>query len=273
MALQQYAKKPPLNIKVGHDSEVFATRLGVGYFPMIGNVGGTKDNPLPSIGGTLQEDNVAIEMAVDPCSSLDEFISKTKDLKTELTKKVEAAGCQVVIEPSVEFSQDVLEMFVPFSMVSGCDPDFNVYTYEENRYPDIMQSTWRHGSGHLHIDCPLAADDASIRNNLVRLCDMLIKAPQWLIEGDVPRNQYVGAIGNFRPKEYGIEYRSSSNIILKYDKALEHAYKFAQYASARAHKSNVNADNVGILKQSMLKGDKDTVRHLISYYGGELIPT
>jgi hypothetical protein len=240
---------------------------------MIGKVGGSKDHPLPVIGGTLQEDNVSIEMAIDPAPSLEEFLSKTKQVMAELTKKVEENGCSVVIEPSVEFSEEVLQMFAPSSMESGCDPDYNVYSNKENEFPDIMQIPYRHGSGHLHIDCPLAVENVNARNSLVYLCDILIKAPQWLVEGDVLRNRYTGALGNFRPKSYGIEYRSGSNIILKDEKILSHAYRAAVLASSLIkERTNIGVASLMYLQESMRKGKKDAVVNMIKDFGGELIP-
>ena len=239
---------------------------------MIGKVGGTKDHPLPVPGGTLQEDNVSIEMAINPTADRDEFVELTSKVREEMNAKIQNEGCTMVIQPSVEFNPNVLNTFAPTSKESGCDPDYNIYTRAENEYPSMELTSFRHGSGHLHVDCKAAVNSPAIMRNLIMLQDMLIKAPQWLLEGNVERNKVQGNLGNYRPKDYGAEYRSSSNIILTDDRILVHAFKFSQKASKLATQGKkVSGSHVTIVREAMETNDKKTVRAYIDYYGGKEI--
>ena len=260
-------------VKVGHDSEVFAERRGIGMFPMIGAVGGTKEHPLPVPGGVLSEDNVSIEMAIDPTSDLDEFLELTHQVMGEMDKKIKAIGATMVIESSVTFSENILNTFAPKSIEQGCDPDYNIYTRKTNDYPSLEESTSRHGSGHLHVDCAVAVDSPKAMARLIMLQDMFIKAPQWLLEGNVERNQVQGNLGNYRPKVYGAEYRSSSNIILKDDKILRHAFEQAQRTSKLATSGKgVSISHIDAVKEAMENNDKDRVRQYMKYYKAVEIP-
>jgi len=257
------------DIKVGHDSEAFAYRKGVGYYPMINNVGGTKEHPLVVPGGNLQEDGLSIEMAVDATSSLEQFLERTKAVKEQMNSKVRAAGASLRIIPSVAFSEGIIGSFMPKSIEQGCDPDYNIYTGEENEYPDLQETLFRHGSGHIHVDCLAAVESPTVMKNLVRLMDIRIKAPQWLIEGDVERNKAQGALGNYRPKKYGVEYRSSSNIILTDDKILTHAFEAAQRSSMDVVRgASVRDSHARELRIGMESGNRDTVLSYINHYGG-----
>jgi len=260
-------KKEP--IKVGHDSECFAYRKGIGLFPMIGLVGGTKHTPLPVPGGTLQEDNVSIEMAIDCTADEDEFVELTHKVKQAMEAKVKEHNCTLLIEPSVEFSRQVIELNAPESEESGCEPDFNIYTKAENRYPSMHGDNYRHGSGHIHVDCPIAVDSTKAMARLVMIQDLFIKVPQWLIEGNVPRNEVQGGFGNYRPKSYGVEYRSSSNIILTDDRILRHAFRQAVRASkmvTEAQCPNVSLNHISDIRKAMHEGKVDKLKQYMSYY-------
>lgn len=253
-------------IKIGHDSEMFAREPKSGkYIPLIGCIGGTKAFPLPVPGGNLQEDNVSGEIAIDPTTNEDIFVQNTFNVLDKMREKIEAIGCEMVILPAVEFEQPILAEYGGEALACGCDPDYNAYTKEENTYPPLAETPWRVGSGHLHIDIPSCSAEPNNVNRAASLCDIHIKAPLFLLEGNNIRNDTYGALGNYRPKSYGIEYRSVSNIILTDEKILRFVFRQAKKINTMLLKGNQFA-HIKELRVAMQENNTGLLQKLMKHY-------
>jgi hypothetical protein len=201
---------------IGSDPEVFVTDPTGKVVPIIGLVGGTKDNPLAlGDGYAVQEDGVALEYNIPVCTSSGDFIRAIeKGLKLSAAKL--PAGYGTLIKPDHEFTADQLSD--PLSWVSGCDPDFSAWTMEERtglNYEAAKKPLARYCGGHVHISYPNAKDRHPMtKMYLVRLADMLLGVPARWLEGNSIRSQEFGVFGIYRPKTYGLEYRTMSNVWL-----------------------------------------------------------
>jgi len=93
----------------------------------------------------------------------------------------------------------------------GCDPDYRDGRMREPiSTPDIGH--YRYAGGHIHFDGhkDLPADIAA------RVCDVLLGAPLVAMgEKQEGRRTVYGLNGLYRPKSYGIEYRTLSNFWAK----------------------------------------------------------
>src|SRR5690606_19162733 len=103
----------------------------------------------------------------------------------------------------------------PETKVLGCDPDFNAYSGKRNPNPEPV-GTMRTGSGHLHIGW---TDNADVTDEshlfdckaVVKAMDSILIPVSKLWDKDNRREKMYGARGAFRPKPYGVEYRTMNN--------------------------------------------------------------
>jgi hypothetical protein len=101
------------------------------------------------------------------------------------------------------------------SKVLGCEPDFNAYTMQANPVPDA-EVTYRTASGHIHIGWTEGMDvndpgHLEACQMLVKHLDASIGLLNAVFEPTNTRRDLYGKAGAFRPKSYGVEYRTLSN--------------------------------------------------------------
>lgn len=100
----------------------------------------------------------------------------------------------------------------PIAVMTGCDPDFDAYKENPDIPRDVHQAAhnnkFKYFGGHIHVGydkekCPPWA--------IARLMDLLVYAPMMLVDPQPLRKEWHGQPGIFRPKIYGMEYRTPSN--------------------------------------------------------------
>lgn len=204
---------------VGADPEFMLVDLKTSEpLPVTGLLGGTKGRPRPMFdkhkeGFFVQEDNVMAEFNVPPSSDADEFANNIQDGLQGTLDVVrtthETAG--ICFDPAVLFPSTLLES--DQAQRFGCSRDFDGHS-EGRPLPAIDpndlhegEGQWRFAGGHVHIgyesEVPphVAAQFADLFLGLYNL------------ENHYPskRDQFYGTAGRYRPKKYGIEYRSLPN--------------------------------------------------------------
>lgn len=188
------------------------------YVPSIGLIGGSKAMPDRVDGGAVQEDNVTAEFNIDPVplDDFDAFNTGVRRMQQEVMLRARVHGLRTVSKASAKFEEKYLQH--PQAYVSGCDPDMNVYTGEENLYPNLKETQIRCAGGHLHFgDTGLFADPGS-REHFIMCCDYFVGLPLAMLDPDTERYKTYGKAGNFRYKPYGVEYRTPSNHWLSSEK-------------------------------------------------------
>lgn len=202
-------------MRLGCDPEVFLIN-NQGLLPVFGLVGGDKWNPKPvegmPAGFTFQEDNVALEFGIPPAASREEFVKSVRDVQFAfLNKHPELTFCNL---SCVVFHEDALKH--PQANVFGCEPDFNAWTNKENPRPRMKKNT-RAAGGHVHVELPAE----SSREIVVQAMDFYLGLPSLLMDKDSERRKMYGKAGAFRPKSYGVEYRTLSNFWIFKDRYVE----------------------------------------------------
>lgn len=167
---------------------------------------GSKERPVPLGDGYFTHpDACGIEFATPPCASATEFIEAIRHGQRLVEEHI---GCAVVFVDRYDVSEILspLEALSPAAvrtmMRMGCDPDYEVV----NGVPVLREvpravanSTIRELGGHLHIDMPEGINKA----DFTMLVGYHLRqyhhhdASSWYRRPNV-----------YRPKEYGIEYRS-----------------------------------------------------------------
>jgi hypothetical protein len=203
---------------IGADPEFFLYDNGR-IVPSIGIIPGTKQAPHllgddDGEGYFCHEDNVTIELGIPILTqgeNLGNAISYGKRLITE--EFLSSNQSLYANASSIEFTPTQLTS--EQAQTFGCEPDFDAYTAGKVRdIPNsLKKSNWRSAGGHIHLggnfNCPPFV--------VALLCDVFLSVKPY-IDGYNPqstlgshtRMKHYGRPGIFRPKPYGIEYRTPS---------------------------------------------------------------
>lgn len=195
-----------IQFTIGADPELFVMNQDGTPDTAIGRLGGTKDSPRLVNKGAVQEDNVLAEFNIDPANHPDIFVDNITTVMDELRGLLPTFTLGVV--PSIDYDPMTLIKSGDQAMTFGCDPDFNAWTGGINEPPDAM-NTLRTAGGHVHVGW----DGINPENiqPFVKVLDFYLGLPSVLLDPDTSRRGMYGKAGAYRPKEYGVEYRTLSN--------------------------------------------------------------
>lgn len=197
------------NVMVGADPEFFLydPEREV-YVSAIGKIGGTKENPRPidNKGSFVQEDNVLGEMNIIPAKTSMEFVNNVDLVRKYLKRHV--FPLRMNFSPVVNFTMADLDS--PAAWVNGCDEDFSAWEKVENEIPSLIGNTQRTAGGHIHISYDKPTISSML--DLIKALDIFVGVPLSRYEHNSVRQETYGRAGNFRPKDYGVEYRTPSSL-------------------------------------------------------------
>lgn len=205
-----------MKILVGADPEFFISKNGEIVWPTPELFPGTKKEPHKVPGGAVQIDGAAIEINIEPSETADQFNENIESVMNEVFK-ILPADYKAERVTSHKFKYDMYNALPKEYKIIGCDPDYNVYTGKENRpYSENTLGTLRFVGGHIHIGW---TENQNIKDyshldackDVVKQMDCFIKPLQIFISLTDQREEYYGISGNYRPKSYGVEYRTPSN--------------------------------------------------------------
>ena len=201
-------------ILIGADPELFVTRDGE-MVPAVGMVPGTKANPHPVNGGTVQVDGLALEIGIKPAEDERRFSRRIVDVMNQMLHML-PENTAFSEASSATFAARYWDNLTEDDKQLGCEPDFNAYTLAENPPPENLEK-FRVAGGHVHVGWTRDADIEDPAHfqacaRVARNMDLYLGVPSILEDqsGAARRIMY-GAAGAFRPKPYGLEYRSLSN--------------------------------------------------------------
>lgn len=206
---------------IGCDPEIFVTQKGKAV-SAYGMIPGTKDKPHPTSHGAVQVDGMALELNTTPApvNNFEVFNNNLVRQMKNLQNMVKAAGnYNLAIKPVQDFTQEDMDNAPAEAKELGCDPDFCAYTMEPNPRPEGTVN-FRTGAGHIHIgwgeNIPVDnMDHMQICADFVKVLDMTVGLFMTVIDTDPRRRVLYGKAGAFRPKPYGVEYRTPSNVWIK----------------------------------------------------------
>jgi hypothetical protein len=213
-----------MSFQIGADPEVFLRRKGK-VVSAHGVVPGTKKEPHKVEEGAIQVDGMALEFNVDPVDTnayngervfaqrLEKVIKQLRSAARETDPT-----SNLVITPVQEFDPEYMAEQPEEARELGCDPDFSAYTLQPNPRPN-GEVSFRTASGHVHVgwgaDIPVESPDhMQICADFIKLMDCTVGLYMTVIDGDNRRRELYGKAGAFRPKSYGVEYRTPSNVWL-----------------------------------------------------------
>lgn len=223
-----------LNVMIGCDPEGFIVRKDGKFISAAGLFPGTKKAPYPLDGGAVQVDGVALEYNINAASSEDEFEkynSIVLSQLTELVHKVLDKDHSLKFTPVARFDKEDWEKINPEAKILGCDPDYN-FEGEVNVNPtDLLEhSTLRTAAGHIHIGWTKVSDPKDARHfaDCRYIARKFFEAkPELYVptsQEEKERLKYYGGRASWRPKTYGVELRSPSNMWVAHEETRRKMY-------------------------------------------------
>ena len=212
-----------VNFTIGCDPEIFLMKKDGSPLSAHGAVEGTKKAPKPVTGGAIQVDGMALEFNTEPVILSDSGFSAFNENINSVLKELKAAvaasegfkTARFKIAPVQDFGEETMANTPDEAKELGCDPDYCAYTAQPNPRPD-GEVTFRTASGHIHVgwgsDIPIEhPDHIKICCDFIKCLDAHVGLFMTIIESDPRRRELYGKAGAFRPKPYGVEYRTPSN--------------------------------------------------------------
>jgi len=124
----------------------------------------------------------------------------------------------------------------------------------------------RSAGGHVHIETSLN------KRHVIQACDLFLGVPSVLMDDGEMRKQLYGKAGCFRPKPYGVEYRTLSNFWIFKKKYIEWVWR----NTGRALKFIETMDPKEMMflgneiRQAINKNDKNLATNLVNVYNLEV---
>lgn len=206
------------HITVGTDIEIFGYDGNTGNLtPFTDKLGADKKNPKQIEDWkhlSVQEDGIACEITFDPSSPKSFY----KDAQTAYQKVRYWVRSNLNMD-FLNFSEiDTSGYPIPRKANQiGCDPDFDAYVQPVQERPKLHIEdfeNYRFASGHIHLGTKGFGCADEIPNFIqAQFADFFIGVPLRLdsCARDQYRPKFYGLPGLYRPKPYGIEYRTPSN--------------------------------------------------------------
>lgn len=207
-----------MKFKLGTDPEVFL-KEGNEFVSAAGLFPGTKHEPFPIDGGAIQVDGMALEFNINPASSAEEFSNNIERVLNQMKDMVKAVSKDLSINftPFAEFNPDYFARVDFDAKILGCEPDFT-FEGEIQTPPDhLMEAPFRTAAGHVHIGfCDPVEDVLEDKhfNECIKLSKLFSTKKFFVAQTPLEKKriELYGRNGAFRPKPYGVELRSPSNI-------------------------------------------------------------
>jgi hypothetical protein len=205
-----------LDYTIGCDPELFVVNNGL-LRSAHDLLPGSKFEPHRVSKGAVQPDGTSAEFNIDPARSVTEFCTNIRSVLIDLQRIIQAKdpGFTLRVVPTAHFDYDYFKTLPQGALEFGCMPDFNAWTGEMNLFNGTTKPM-RTGAGHVHVgwsagenvDEPAHLFDC---REAVKQLDASVYLMSLLWDKDSERRELYGKIGAFRPKHYGVEYRSVSN--------------------------------------------------------------
>lgn len=231
-----------MDIIIGADPEVFIRNTDTGkLISAAGLLPGTKEDPHKVLFGAIQVDGMAAEYNIDPAVNSQIFVRNNlvvlKQLRDIIKERNPGLNFDFVFSPVADFGAEYIAAQPEEARILGCTPDFNAYANgSPNPTPDA-DMPFRTASGHIHLGW---GKDIDIKDDEhIEACCMMSEQLDYSVglfsllledEGGARRRKLYGKAGAFRPKSYGVEYRTLSNAWLANTAYMEYVFNVSRRA-------------------------------------------
>lgn len=269
------------NLLIGADIELFVQHKETGEIISAENfILGTKDQPYnfdpvnPYFG--TSKDNVLAEFTIPPTTTAEQWLTYISKARTYIDSIIPKEYCTVAFPA---FILDPKWLQTEQAKIFGCEPDFNAYSQRVNIFPKREDENLRSAALHVHFgyDAPSPYDALqckdhpgdyipdALRLDIIKACDLFMGIPAVLIEPPNRRKELYGKAGAFRPKPYGVEYRTLGNYYLQSPELTLWVREAAQNAINWLNAGNKVDANLGKVVQNTIDNcDKEMAEYIIN---------
>lgn len=251
-----------VQFKIGCDPEIFLMQGGK-YKSAVGLIGGSKHKPLAIDKGgfAILEDNVAVEFNTKPANSFEEFRDGIYKVLDHLREKL--TGYEFSTASAVSFPKE--ELNTPEAQEFGCEPDYDAWRMCENYKPQAADKNLRSAGGHIHVGSPIAKKRSA---DTIRAMDLFLGVPSVVMDSGKERRELYGKAGAFRPKPYGVEYRTLSNFWIFSDDTIRWAFDGTQRALEFVKSGSViEPEHHFLIQRCINTSNMDDYKLLANHYG------
>lgn len=256
---------------IGADPEYFLKKDGK-FVSAHGLLPGDKKNPTKVPFGATQIDGMAIEFNIEAAKNEQEWMRNINSVLEILLNTL--PDYEHVFCPVAEFGFEYIKAQPEKAKELGCEADWDAYTVAVNPRPN-GELPFRSAAGHIHFGIPEAGGEAPVDDMdyigwiaaKVRELDFYVGLPSLFYDNDTKRRELYGKAGAFRPKRYGMEYRTPSNQWLGSDNLKRWAYQASMYAMEQIDKGICLADKYGDIQRIINKSDKAAAARIIKAEG------
>lgn len=251
-------------ILIGCDPEVFVSQNGM-FKSAYNLIRGDKKNPQKVKNGAVQVDGMALEFNIDPAATEEEFCINVNEVFRQLELMV--PDYQIVVSPVAHFDPQYMKEQPKEALELGCDPDFNAWFGIVNNKPN-GDRPMRTASGHVHIGWT-EGEDINDGGHIarceatVRQLDFYLGLPSLFYDNDVLRREMYGKAGCYRPKPYGVEYRTLSNAWLKGEHLMRWVYRATQNGVQNLLNGNRLYEKYGDIQEIINNSDLKMAQKII----------
>lgn len=264
------------NITIGADIEVFLqNKKTKEIISAEGYIKGTKDVPFcfdpDSKYFAVSLDNVLAEFCIPPAKTREEFYANIHKSLAYINNSIPKEFGTVAL-PSARLNDKYL--LTEQALVFGCEPDFNAYNGHPNVFPDCSDKNLRSAGGHIHIGYEGASAykkeqyiGEPERCNIIKALDLFVGIPSLILEPNNKRKELYGKAGAFRPKEYGVEYRTVSNFYLEKPELTHWVYDSVHSALNWLNEGNLVDNALGNHVQNIINSNnKAEAQKIIEFF-------
>lgn len=199
----------------GTDPELLLKNNETGKFiSSFGLIPGDKNEPVKledlGKGYSIQKDNVLVEFCVPPSKDFLDLYSYIKKAINYTQEHILPKSIEIVSQTTGEYDESELDN--PFARTFGCSPSYNGWTKLIN-HSAPNNSNYRSSGFHIHFG--LSDDSPNTVFRFIQLLDLTVGIPSVIIDGDRIRKKQYGQAGEFRPTNYGCEYRVLGGYVMQ----------------------------------------------------------
>lgn len=195
---------------LGSDPEFFVQKDGkVVSSEVVGRIDNTYDT------FDLVRDGIPLELQPDKHNCRQVSFRNIALGMLHTVKTLKKKGLKLDLRTGVTIEKDIFRKIKSEDKRFGCSPTKGLYK-DKNRVTGL-RTRFRAAGGHIHYTVKL--DSLEEEQNLVKLWDLMVALPFVVLDKDpanIERRKNYGRAGEYRRKDYGIEYRVLSNLWLRH---------------------------------------------------------
>ncbi len=270
-------------LTIGADIELFVQHKESGEIISAENfIQGTKDEPFvfdpTNPFYSTSKDNVLAEFTIPPAMTTEQWCAAIQRSVDYINSVIPKDYCTIAF-PAFSLNDKWLQ--TEQAQIFGCEPDYNAYTGCKNIFPERKDPNLRSAGLHVHFgytDCvpynheeyksleKIYIPDAE-RMEIIQACDLHLGVPAVLLEPPNKRKELYGKAGAFRPKPYGVEYRTLSNYYLQKTSLTEWVYNASKAAIQWLNDGNTIDACLGrCIEKTINRNDKEMAEILIQEF-------